>query len=201
MERAKRISTQSLVIAILSLLLVASLIMTATGAWFVSSDTAATGDLTFGAIELGSLVQTGDGDAAVMTVNYGEPDGDVIMPGDSIDVNFQLLNSGTAAMWVRFKVTLVDSEGHATETVNGQLPGGFTLGTIDGYMYKDAYIENGAAALNVDFVFNIPTSVGEAAEGDTVSLALAVEAVQVANNGALNLDTDGGDDSTIVVYS
>jgi len=146
MERTKRISSQTLAIAILTVLLVASMLMSVTGAWFTSADDDDHAGYQFGSITLGAM-----NSSIVFTLD--ETSGDVIMPGDALDVDFDIVNDGTADMWVRFQLV------------------------IDG-------VANGSEA--VSYTFNIPTSIGDVAESTTITVNLVVQAVQVANNGAIN---------------
>lgn len=184
MERAKRISGQTLAVAILTLLLVASLVMTFTGAWFLSQDTDSDAGYTFGTITLGDI-------AATFDYTLDETSGDVIMPGDQIDVDFDIINSGTADMWVRFSLEINGTFNEATFTTPMAAPlAGWSDGG-DGYYYRDAALIgdlNGAAnqSEHISYTFEIPTTIGEVAEGQTISFALTVDAVQVANNGTVN---------------
>lgn len=177
MERTKKISFQTLAIAILSVLLLASVALS--GAWFTSTQKDDGSEKTFGTIELGDI-------NSALVFNLAETGGDVLMPGDSIDVDFDITNTGTAAMWVRFKLTIsgdgVAAFDAALDTDAG-LQTGYVYDTDDFYIYKTAVLENTAATEHQSFSFEIPTTVTDTHEGKDVSIALVVEAVQVAHNG------------------
>lgn len=181
MERTKRISTQTLAIAILTMLLVASLVMSMTGAWFTSTDGDSDTGLSFGTVTLADI-------DAGFTFNVGEESIDVLMPGDTIDVDFTLENAGTADMWVRFKLE-ANGDGAAAFTtgVKDQTVTGYTFKIEDGYFYKIAPALGGATDTNytqeIDIQFVIATTIADAYEGKAISFNLVVEAIQAANNG------------------
>jgi len=197
MERTKRISMQTLAIAILSVLLVASLLMSATGAWFTSTDGDNHAGYTFGSIELAEI------GANVFTFTLDEASGDVIMPGDTIDVDFDITNSGTADMYVRFKIEILGTFDESTFATPMAPLAGWVVGSGayegDGFYYRSAaLVANTAAAVggvvndtvNVAYEFVIPTTIGEVAENQTISFVLTVDAVQVANNTGSTNGTD-----------
>lgn len=202
MERTKRISMQTLAIAILSLLLVASVLMTATGAWFI--DSAEGGDSVgrFGTILLGDLET--DGDTTIFTNNFAE--GDVVMPGDSIAVDFTIRNNGSADMWVKFSIAIEVTGDTAGRALAGYLTPGETLGEnwyavgeVDGlyeFAYKlpvvanlDGYVDElgdivaaTQGTVHVEDLFEFPADLSQELEHATFSVTLNVSAVQVANN-------------------
>jgi hypothetical protein len=185
MERARKISTQTLAIAILSVLLVASLLMTATGAWFTDSVDGGDANATFGTIDLtGTGVQS-------LTINMNETGGDVLMPGDTIDTNFTIVNGGTADMFVRFKLEFT---GAGAAYIDAATPasivteGGVTYNRLEvaegdfWYVREAAYTDEDAGTDVITETFEILTSVGDAAQGLAVAVSLDIEAVQAANN-------------------
>lgn len=182
MERTKRISSQTLAIAILTVLLVASMLMSVTGAWFTSADDDDHAGYQFGSITLGAM-----NSSIVFTLD--ETSGDVIMPGDALDVDFDIVNDGTADMWVRFQLVIGGTAGETYFTEANEAPLGWT--EVGGWYYRNAVligdldgVANGSEA--VSYTFNIPTSIGDVAESTTITVNLVVQAVQVANNGAIN---------------
>lgn len=181
MERTKRISTQSLAIAVLSVLLVASLVMSATGAWFSDVATDSDDGFTFGTITIGDL-------DAQFNYTLGEPEGDVIMPGDEITVTFDIENTGTADMWVRFQLNAIgDGADHFTTPASEQAPTGYTYVSGDQWFYRDAPMHGYLELANdpkdeITFTFNISDDIGNTAEGDEVEFVLSVEVIQFANN-------------------
>jgi hypothetical protein len=183
MERTKRISTQSLAIAVLTVLLVASLVMSMTGAWFTATDGTTDDGHTFGTITLGSMNSS-------FSYTLGENSGDVIMPGDTIEIDFDVENTGTADMWVKFQlIAQGGGETHLATQPSGLTPSGYSYESGDDFFYRDAPLQDGDDAVEpILFELEIPgtTTTGE---GDTIDFVLNLDAVQVANN----LDRSAGD--------
>lgn len=96
MVNSKKMSKSTVAIVILSLLLVLSLILTATGAWFTSK-TDATGNAT---INFGE-VKVSDG-AATITANK---EGGLYVPGDSFTAEVSFKNGSTVEMYYIYDVT------------------------------------------------------------------------------------------------
>ena len=186
MERTKKISTQTLAIAILTLLLVASLVMSMTGAWFTAVDDDASNEMTFGTVSMAGLSATS------IDFDLDEPNGDVVMPGDSVLINFNIQNTGTADFWARYKlvITVKDAEGDPATI------GDLTVESLsadwhdsgDGwYAYKTPITGNLATApagqsVPVVDTYLIQTSLADTYEGYTFTVTLDVETIQVANN-------------------
>jgi hypothetical protein len=182
MERTKRISTQSLAIAVLTVLLVASLVMSMTGAWFTATDATTDDGHTFGTITLGSMNSS-------FSYTLGENSGDVIMPGDKIDIDFDVKNTGTADMWVKFQLIAQGSGAtHLATQPSGLTPSGYSYESGDDFFYRDAPLQDGDAVELISFELEIPNAT-TTGEGDTIDFVLNLDAVQVANN--LNRSTDG----------
>ena len=182
MERTKRISTQTLAIAILSLLLVASLVMSMTGAWFTDNDGLSYTGTDFGTVEI-SLTAT-DFNVAMTDPNL------VIMPGDTVDIQFTVNNSGSAQMYARFSLDItVGALG--VDVINTAIFNQLDLladWTKNGNYYyytgaTDSILEPLDAHI-VDTQFIIPTDLDEAYQGLSVEFTLVVQAIQVANNEA-----------------
>jgi len=175
MERTKRISMQTLAIAVLSVLLVATLLMSATGAWFTSDLADNDPGYNLGTIELGDI-------GAAFDFTLGEGSGDVFMPGDVIDVSFNILNEGSADMWVRFKLAIVgDSLFEAASSTLAPL--GYVYNDNDQYFYRTAVLEDETALEPIAFELTIPLTLADDYQGDEISFQLNVETVQAANNG------------------
>ena len=197
MERTKRISSQTLAIAILTVLLVASLLMSATGAWFTDQQDTGAVDMEFGTITLGTV---GAGSITFDQPDEREFDTDILMPGDTVSINFTLLNDGTAEMWTRFQLEVyVDSDGVGvnqpvldtgvfvyTESTFG-VTGAGVYTYSDGYYYRDARLAEDAQDV-IAATFTIASDINPLVyEGATISMRLVVDAVQAANNGATNV--------------
>jgi hypothetical protein len=179
MERTRRISGQTLAIAILTLLLVASLVMSMTGAWFTSSQTETNGGMTFGTITLADIDE-------IFTYTLGEDSEDVLMPGDEIEVEFTVENAGTADMWVRFALEIGgDGDSMFAVGADDQTVTGYTFS--NGYYYRqDAMLGDLDGQANetedITLTFAVPSSTDDDFEGQSVSFSLTVDAVQAANN-------------------
>lgn len=178
-----------------------------TGSWYTSTDGSTLADQTFGSIELGEI------GASPITINKSE--GDVVMPGDTVDVDFDVLNNGTADMWVRFQIKLYDaSDDSEILTTDGDyifeedledlntdvsldsswvFNGNSTAG--GDYYYKNIVVANGDAKEDVIFTLTISDAVGDGLEDTSFYITLDVEAIQVANNGhGADGQTDTADD-------
>lgn len=96
-RRANR--NQSIIIAVLSILLVGMLSITITLAFFTDRDSR-TSELTFGNISLNSI---GEG-SPVSIINKDESTREVLMPGDTLETSFTVeLASSSEAAWIRFR--------------------------------------------------------------------------------------------------
>lgn len=85
MVKSKKMSKSTVAIVLLSLLLVLSLILTATGAWFTAkdSDNATGGTLTFG--KIGSVEVTASGNLSHKDINGDDASSRNLMPGDKVE--------------------------------------------------------------------------------------------------------------------
>ena len=100
MVNSKRMSKSKVAMIALAILLVLSLVLTATGAWFTGVSEGTTADQTFG-----HLVINAGGDEA-LTVTKAEVSTGYLMPGDSIDDIVIEYNSNVYS-FARYKVEIV----------------------------------------------------------------------------------------------
>jgi len=173
-KQRKRVSGSTIAIITLAVLLVASIAIGITLAYFTSSATV-TGNITLGDPVTISITQGGatatsltfDGDALPGTV-YEQAIG-VSAPADM-----------TEAL-VRAKLTIANADG-ATTTVEAATTNSWTEGDDDYYYYKGSL----TASQNIDFITSItvPTSLTNADANKTFNIDVVVETIQKANNAA-----------------
>ena len=92
----KKINKSTVAIVVLALLLVLSLVLTATGAWFTDKETSNTNkDFTFGTV---SIALTGSANNGTWT---STGTGNKVMPGSSFTSTLTLANDGDQDVWVK----------------------------------------------------------------------------------------------------
>ncbi|MBR4124039.1 MAG: hypothetical protein IKR12_00535 [Clostridia bacterium] len=167
MVKNKKMSKTSIAVIVLALLLVFSLVMGMTGAWFTSKAGSATDtSLDFGRVVLnvtggsfGQVSHTNNGDAAYL-------DGVEVMPGDSINYSLTVAKAATSEdFYYRIFVTVTGVAGAsytADETVYDT--------TAEGW--------NGTHAGSITLAGNV---YGNTYQGANISLAYEVRAIQKAN--------------------
>ena len=170
----RRVSTSTIAIIVLSILLLASVAIGVTIAYFTSSATVA-GNITLGDPVTISITQggasveslTSAGDALPGTV-YDQPIG-VSAPAQM-----------TEAL-MRAKLTITNTDG-ATTNVEATTTGSWTTGDDDYYYYNGTVNAND----NIDFItqVTIPTSLTNADANKTYTINVVVETIQQANNAA-----------------
>jgi hypothetical protein len=102
----KKLSTQTLAIAALSFMLVASVALSATGAWFTSEvNSQNVGTDVFGIIELNNTGTTGSV-AESLDVNLDSE----LMPGDEMTIDFDIVNDSNAEMFLRLSLEMRSTE-------------------------------------------------------------------------------------------
>ena len=173
-KNKRRISTSTIVIITLSVLLIASIAIGVTLAYFTASATV-TGNITLGDPVTISITQGGasassltfDGEALPGTV-YDQAIG-VAAPADM-----------TEAL-MRAKLTITNSDG-ATTSVEATTTNDWITGT-DGYYYYNGSM---TANSNVNFItaITIPTSLTNSDANKTFNIDVVVETIQKANNAA-----------------
>ena len=173
-KQKRKVSTSTIAIITLSILLVASIAIGITLAYFTATTTV-TGNITLGDPVTVSITQGGatatsltfSGDALPGTV-YDQPIG-ISAPADM-----------TEAL-VRAKLTITNSDG-ATTTVEATTTASWVEGTDDYYYYNGSLTANA----NIDFItaVTIPTSLTNADANKTFNIDVVVETIQKANNAA-----------------
>ena len=108
MTNSKKNSKSIIALIVMSFLLVASIVLAATGAWFTSQAKQDAGSLTFGTVVIG-LDSTAAADviATSETPNATE----LLMPGDTLEITFQVNYTGTANAYVVAYVEVTTSGG------------------------------------------------------------------------------------------
>ncbi len=170
----RRVSYSTIAIVILSILLIASIGIGVTLAYFTSSATVA-GDITLGDPVTISITQGG---ASVSTLTFS---GDAL-PGDVYDqpIGISAPAEMTEAL-ARAKLTISNADG-ATENVEATATSNWQLGSDQYYYYKGSINAND----NVDFVtaVTIPTTLTNEDANKTFNIQVVVETIQKANNAA-----------------
>ena len=170
----RRVSTSTIAIIVLSILLIASIAIGVTIAYFTSSATVA-GDITLGDPVTISITQGG---ASASTLTFA---GDAL-PGTVYDQAIGVLAPAemTEAL-MRAKLTITNTDG-ATSNVDATTTGDWVEGDDDYYYYNGTVSAND----NIDFITNItiPTSLTNADANKTYSIEVIVETIQQANNAA-----------------
>ena len=172
--KSRGMSGSTFAIIALSLLLVASIILGVTGAFFTGSATVE------GTITLGDPVTIGitQGGASASSLTF---DG-VAMPGTVYDQAIAISQpASTSDSVVRAKLTL-NNAGSASVNVEAITAGDWTNGD-DGYYYYNGIVKAGDSH---DFVTSIkvPTSLTNEDANKAYSVNIIVEAIQYANGAA-----------------
>lgn len=170
----KRASTSTIAIVILSVLLVASVAIGITLAYFTANATV-TGNITLGDPVTISITQGG---ASVTSLTF---DGDAL-PGTvySQSIGVTAPADMTEAL-MRAKLTITNTDG-ATTNVSATTTNSWVEGDDDYYYYNGSINANDS----VDFITSItvPTSLTNADANKTYSIDVVVETIQKANNAA-----------------
>lgn len=170
----RRVSTSTIAIIVLSILLIASIAIGVTIAYFTSSATVA-GNITLGDPVTISITQGG---ASASTLTFA---GDAL-PGTVYDqaIGVSAPAEMTEAL-MRAKLTITNTDG-ATSNVDATTTGDWVEGDDDYYYYNGTVNAND----NIDFITNItiPTSLTNADANKTYSIEVIVETIQQANNAA-----------------
>lgn len=174
MVNSKKMSKSSIAVIVLSILLVLSLILGFTGAWFTDKKEGNSSDMTFGTVKLADL----EGLDAISVSNTIETANKNLMPGSTITGSVTVKSEGNAAVWLRYKVTfsgkgaeyLKDAEGNDLSTE---------------YVYPAAALAGGATT-TIDIDAKVPEATVNAAQGKVVKITVVVEALQQANTSATN---------------
>ena len=178
-KRKKRIRPAVIAIIVLSVLLVASIAIGATLAYFTAQQDV-TGTITLGDPVNISITQGG---AAVTSLTFS----DDAMPGTSYKQPISVsIPEDTSNALLRAKLTLTDDEG-GVATIDATTANTWAKGSDNYYYY------NGVATAgdSIDFVTDItvPTSLTNESANEVFTVNIIVEAIQEANYAAASVWT------------
>ena len=173
-KQKRKVSTSTIAIVTLSILLIASITIGVTLAFFTATTTV-TGNITLGDPVTVSITQGG---ATATSLTFS---GDAL-PGTVYDqtIGISAPADMTEAL-VRAKLTITNSDGAST-TVEATTTANWIEGTDDYYYYNGSLTAN----TNIDFItaVTIPTSLTNADANKTFNIDVIVETIQKANNAA-----------------
>ena len=173
-KQKRKVSTSTIAIVTLSILLIASIAIGVTLAFFTATTTV-TGNITLGDPVTVSITQGG---ATATSLTFS---GDAL-PGTVYDqtIGISAPADMTEAL-VRAKLTITNSDGAST-TVEATTTANWIEGTDDYYYYNGSLTAN----TNIDFItaVTIPTSLTNADANKTFNIDVIVETIQKANNAA-----------------
>jgi uncharacterized repeat protein (TIGR01451 family) len=183
MVKSKKMSKTGIAVIVLALLLVLSMVMGLTGAWFTDKADGEAQTVHFGSILVGL---SGDSFTTTRAIVNSDSETTLVMPGDKVHYAATVTNSGENDLYYLIQVVFVDS-------VNPT--GGFG---VDGY-YTDGSSKdaNGTSQVvtaakliphgntgntdSVDLVIDVPTSTGNSYQHATLQATLTVYTIQAAN--------------------
>lgn len=174
MARTKSVSGSTIAIAVLAILLVASVIFGVTLAFFTANANV-TGDITLGDPVTISITQGG---ASVSSLTFS----DDALPGTVYDQSIGISAPATmTTALMRAKLTISNAEG-ASASVDATTTDSWQEGTDDYYYYNGTVDANA----NIDFVTSItvPTTLTNEDANKTFNINVVVETIQQANNAA-----------------
>ncbi|MBR6778623.1 MAG: SipW-dependent-type signal peptide-containing protein [Clostridia bacterium] len=180
----RKLSTSTIAIIVLSILLLASVAIGVTLAYFTSTADV-TGNITLGDPVTITITQGG---ATASSLTFS---GDAL-PGSVYDQAIGVAApANTTTALIRAKLTITNTEG-ATVNVEAATTNNWTEGTDD-YYYYNGTLSAGSA---VDFVtaVTIPTSLTNTDANKTFTIDVVVEAIQQANNAANTVWTTAPED-------
>ena len=173
-KQRKRVSGSTIAIITLAVLLVASIAIGVTLAYFTASATVA-GNITLGDPVTISITQGG---ASASSLTFA---GDAL-PGTVYDqaIGIQAPADMTEAL-MRAKLTITNSDG-ATTTVEADTTAEWVEGDDDYYYYNGSVTANDS----IEFItsLTVPTSLSNADANKTFNIDVVVETIQKANNAA-----------------
>ena len=180
-QTKRKFNTSTVAIIVLSILLVASIAIGATLAYF-TADADVTGTITLGDPV---NIQITQGGSAVTTLTFT----DDAMPGTVYDQAIGVLvPANTSDSLLRAKIVLTDADGGATE-VTATATSSWVDNDADGYYYYNGVA---TAGNTIDFITSItvPTTLTNEAANDIYTVNVVVEAIQEANYAAASVWTD-----------
>ncbi len=173
-KRRRRVSGSTIAIITLAVLLVASIAIGVTLAYFTAT-TNVTGNITLGNPVTISITQGG---ASASSLTFS---GDAL-PGTVYDqaIGIQAPANMTEAL-MRAKLTITNADG-ATTTVDAATTSSWVEGDDDYYYYNGSVTANAS----IEFItsLTVPTSLTNADANKTFNIDVIVETIQKANNAA-----------------
>lgn len=153
-------------LVVMAFMLVASITMAATGAWFTDKDATTTKNLTFGTLDITGVTED------VKVVNtIANVDGPV-MPGSTISGKLTINYTGTADAYYRYKVEF-GGDGAAKLS-----------GTSSEWLYGEVAGAAEAQTIKKDISVEVADTVDNTAQGLGITLNITVEFIQKANTAA-----------------
>lgn len=166
MTNAKRNTKSIIALVVMSLLLVASILLAATGAWFTDKATTTEKKLTFGTLDITGVTED------VKVVNTIANTNGPVMPGSTISGKLTINYTGTADAYYRYKVVF-GGDGATSLT-----------GTNSEWVYDEVTGSAEAQTIQKDISVTVATTVGNTAQGQEITLNITVEFIQKANTAA-----------------
>ena len=203
MQKTRKISWQAIAIVVLALVLIASIALGVSGAWFQDSDSAET-NVTMGEAVTIKLVDTATSpeDPVTWETTYSV---DEAFPGDLVFGATSILPGSDSPAIYRIKIatTLTDKDGGAVSGADADLLNdmlatttlsGWTKGATTWYYYDSVHAATSAISLFEEL--RIPVDVTNEAAQWKRSVTVSVEAIQAANISE-NADWYGDMSSTL----
>lgn len=168
MTNSKKNSKSIIALVVMAVLLVASIVLAATGAWFTAEGATTAKPLKFGTVTIKGVTED------VVVRNTIDTTLEKLMPGSSLEGKLTVEYTGNTAAYIRYKVT-VDGAGKDFVTLT------LTGADADGWVYAET-----AASTNLvaDVAGSVATTVGNDAQDADVTIKFDVEAIQKANTAA-----------------
>jgi len=174
MTSSKKNSKSIIALVVMSFLLVASIVLAATGAWFTSAARQHS-SLTFGTVEINAMTPGNDG--LVSATSHTTTNTNLLMPDDTLEINFTVDYAGTANAYMLAKVEV-------GITGNGSGDANAITGLSGWYVIRDlAAAVGGTPAETVLSAAKATTTAG-VVSASTASENLIPVNIQVALTGA-----------------
>jgi hypothetical protein len=197
MTSSKKNSKSIIALVVMSFLLVASIVLAATGAWFTSVARQHS-SLTFGTVTIDSLTPGTDGlVSATSRTDYNFTD-EYLMPGDTLEVNFDVDYAGTVDAYMVAKIDVtINTDATGSSAITG-LTGWYAIrDLVDGdsgtLSLTTALTTNGSAGvvsastassdvIPVNIQVELPgATYGDVFEGKVISVKVSLYAIQREN--------------------
>lgn len=168
MVSSKKSSKSLIALVVMAILLVASIVLAATGAWFTSAViTDNDGALTFGTVELAESTEI------AISADHA-----LVVPGCTITVAGELDYTGTADAYVGYKVSIVFDK--VVDIDENDLADGYELSADGKTISIDTVVEATSTTANISLAqtINIPKTLGNDAQGATATMTVNAVAIQ-----------------------